>query len=197
MKQKVKFQTHEIAQRFAEHFPVVAIEDNCLTFLKFDQQAFELVVALEQLDTKDYSFVLEDKKDCLSPLRLAHILDRINDTARVNTNGLIPPKPIIELEIWFLIHGNYFCRTFTLLEKPNMGTESILVVTSEALSLITMLHMQDGPPLCGSWENIISKVESISLYMEFESAKCTLTVVGENRSNVIVFYPQSITHSFM
>lgn len=59
MRNKIKFELLQIAEKVAEHLYNVQVDANCLVFSDFDEEAFELAVALEGFQEKDYEYVID------------------------------------------------------------------------------------------------------------------------------------------
>ena len=53
MQNKIRFESLQVAEKVVEHlYSSVRVEGNCLVFSDFDEEAFELAVALEGLEKK-------------------------------------------------------------------------------------------------------------------------------------------------
>lgn len=78
MRNKIRFESLQAAEKVVEHLYNVQVDATCLVFSDFDEEAFELAVALEGLQEKDYEYVIDSNYNHYVERALRNLaLDRI------------------------------------------------------------------------------------------------------------------------
>lgn len=80
MSQKIEFKSSDNAKNVAKHLYNVQLEGNCLVFSEFYEEAFDLAVALEGLEEKDYK-CLGGSYDCINSDYNDYVERAINNLA--------------------------------------------------------------------------------------------------------------------
>lgn len=91
MIQKIEFKTSKNAQSVAEHLYNVQVVNNYLVFSDFDEQAFDLAVALEGLNESAYN-ILQDR-------RTARTFNEYGSVIRQSTRFFDPPKYVVKIKL--------------------------------------------------------------------------------------------------
>lgn len=184
---KVKFDTHEMAERVREllHYDV-ELDDIFLIFSNFDKVAFEAAVALEGLNRKDYSYVGGGESTDLGIYGLA--------TCTSTRYTFTRPCRLVSLEFSLRLFDGSL-QKFSLavdysefpMRRLSRFDEFPLRLDSVSLEFARLLQHYE---MCDRTK-IVSVVEMMYVRADKRNNPCRyyLIINGEIRSNAIEFYP--------
>ena len=139
----VKFRSPEIAEKVQAHLYDVTIDKDELRFSEFDEQAFNCVLNLENLDREDYFFVDSESKNKEPWITAPYVSRQTRITLEFEVDILVLTESTflsIGLDGFIRIDHHYFsllaCNTF----QPSEGTNEIpLIINSELLYFTTLI----------------------------------------------------------
>lgn len=170
----VKFNSATLAEQVASNLRGVIIDEDCLTFLAFDEPAFEFSVSFEKLSRTDYSFVDSLEIKFFTDNLFHSFVLHIESTHRHACPSSLAPESIPIVSVSFAVRLNTQFFQFLEFVKSVSDRDIIMHIQAAVVGMVTR-------PIQEAEVGTVTKGNVATEY--------SLTLFGGNKREAIIFSP--------